>query len=240
MTLAERSREFLDYLERFQAELPERAIDDVVKEAGGPDYVAIILVDLVCGFAKHGPLASPRVDATLPSILRMLQAAESAGVRAVALVQDSHPPEAVEFEQFPVHCVTGSGEDHAVPELQAYFRDSLMHPVVIDKNSLSAIWAPDFVEWHQEMQDKGVGTYIIVGDCTDLCVASLAVPLKTQANQDNRRLRLILPAECLETYDLPVSLAQELGAMPHDGDLLQAVFLYYLTLTGCEVVKRLS
>ena len=30
------------------------------------------------------------------------------------------------------------------------------------------------------------------------------------------------------------------GAMPHDGDLLHAVFLYHLQLNGVQVVRRLA
>lgn len=239
MSLCERSREFIDYLESFEAGLPELALADLTAAVGGPERVAIIAVDLVRGFAKEGALASPRVDAILPAVVRTLRLAEAAGIHEVALVQDSHPPGAAEFGQFPEHCVAGSGEDHTVPELREFFAGSAMHPRVIEKNSLSAMWAPDFVAWQQERLESGVNGYIVLGDCTDLCVVNVAVPLKTQANQHNRPLRLVLPADCLATYDLPVAVAQGVGAMPHDGDLMQAVSLYYLALTGCDVVRRL-
>jgi len=239
VSLYQRSREFIDYLERLEAGLPDLVLADFAAEVGGPERVAIIAVDLVRGFAKEGALASPRVNAILPAVVRTLGLAEAAGIRQVALVQDTHPPDAAEFDQFPEHCVAGSGEDHTVPELQEFFAGSTMHPRVIEKNSLSAIWAPDFVAWHEEQIESGVEGYIVLGDCTDLCVVNVAVPLKTQANQHHRALRLVLPADCLATYDLPVATAEAAGAMPHDGDLLQAVFLYYLALTGCEVVSRL-
>jgi hypothetical protein len=55
-----------------------------------------------------------------------------------------------------------------------------------------------------------------------------------------RQVRVIVPADCVQTYDLPVETAQELGALPHDGDLLHRVFLYHMALNGIEVVAQLT
>jgi hypothetical protein len=49
-----------------------------------------------------------------------------------------------------------------------------------------------------------------------------------------------VPAECAQTYDLPVSVAGTIGALPHDGDLLHAVFLYHMALNGAKVVSSLT
>ena len=64
--------------------------------------------------------------------------------------------------------------------------------------------------------------------------------LKLTANARNRRATVVVSAETVETYDLPVDVARRLGAMPHDGDLLHAVFLYHLQLNGVQVVRRLA
>ena len=49
-----------------------------------------------------------------------------------------------------------------------------------------------------------------------------------------------MPANCVATYDMSVSDAQEFGAVPHDGDLLHHIFLYSMMLNGGEVVKASS
>ncbi|GIS67063.1 MAG: hypothetical protein CM1200mP6_01310 [Anaerolineaceae bacterium] len=56
----------------------------------------------------------------------------------------------------------------------------------------------------------------------------------------NIEQRVVLPANCVATYDMSVSDAQEFGAVPHDGDLLHHIFLYSMMLNGVEVVKALS
>lgn len=237
--LAERSRDFLDYLDVFMRDLSPMRWADVVSAAGGPDRVAIISIDLICGFAKEGPLASPRVDATLPAVLRTMDAGIAAGVRQIALVQDEHPTDAAEFDQFAPHCVAGTGEAATVPELAGFLAGKGIDAPVLTKNSLSAVWSPHFTQWEAAVAGRGVNTYVLVGDCTDLCVANLALPLITRANQLGRQLAIVLPEDCLSTYDLPVEAAAAIGAMPHDGDLLHAVFLYYMALCGCKVVSSL-
>lgn len=240
MGLAVSSAGFLAWLDQFMAGLPPRPMADIARAAGGGDRVAVISVDLICGFAKEGPLASPRVDATLPAVVRTLRAAAAAGAREACLLQDAHPEDAVEFAHFGPHCVRGSGEAAAVPELAEFFRGSPMRATVIEKNSISGYHAPGFQEWYDRVRADGVNTFIVVGDCTDLCVTHIVMPLRTLANQENRDVRLILPEDCLQTYDLPVETAQRLGIMPHDGDLLHAVYLYNMAQNGAEVVRSVT
>jgi nicotinamidase-related amidase len=237
--LAAQSAGFLDYLDRFLAELPARSLEDVVVRAGGPQGVALVAVDVVNGFCTSGPLASARVGAIVPGIEALFRAAYDAGVRAMAVLRDSHDPQAPEFAQFGPHCLAGSAESALVEPLSRLpFVSSLAD---VPKNATSA-WtgATHFPAWVAEQERAGVGTFIVVGDCTDLCVYQTAMPLKLGANARNRPLEVIVPAEGVDTYDLPEDTARSLGAMPHPGDLLHAVFLYHLQLNGVQVVRRLT
>ena len=80
----------------------------------------------------------------------------------------------------------------------------------------------------------------MVGDCTDLCTYQLAMHLKLSANARNQWLPVIVPAVCVQTYDLPVDAARNLGIMAHPGDLFHGLFLYHMALNGCRVVSRLT
>src|SRR5581483_282912 len=237
--LVERSAPFLDYLERFVETLPERRLREVITQAGGAEYVAVIAVDVINGFCVEGPLASARVHAIVQPIQRLLLDAHAAGVRAFAVLRDSHSPTAPEFEQFGQHCLAGTPESVLVPELaELPFARAFAD---IPKNATSA-WAGAhrLADWWAEQERAGVATVIVVGDCTDLCVYQTAMPLKLAANARDRRVRVIVPADCVQTYDLPIDEAQRLGAVPHDGDLLHAIFLYHMHLNGIEVVRRLQ
>ena len=50
---------------------------------------------------------------------------------------------------------------------------------------------------------------------------------------------VVVPADCVDTYDLPVDAAARLGVMPHEGDLMHRLFLYHMALNGVQVVRSL-
>ncbi len=93
-------------------------------------------------------------------------------------------------------------------------------------------------DWLQAKPE--VDTFIVVGDCTDLCTYQLAMHLRLDANARQRHRRIIVPANAVDTYDRTVATAQQQGGLPHDGDLLHAVFLYHMALNGIEVVARIE
>ena len=237
--LRERSAAFLDYLDEYLHTLPDLALDTLIDEAGGAENVAVIAVDVVNGFCVEGPLASPRVGAIVPPIRRLLESAHARGIRHVAVLRDSHTADAPEFGQFGPHCLAGTAESQLVREMAdlpfaATFKD-------IPKNATSA-WAgaETLREWVAAREADGVCAFIVVGDCTDLCVYQTAMPLKLSANARNKHVDVIVPATCVDTYDLPVETARSINAKPHDADLLHALFLYHLALNGVRVIHSLT
>jgi nicotinamidase-related amidase len=233
LTLIEQSTPFLGYLADWRAKL---ATFDLAAEIKEPQRAAVISEDLVKGFCTIGPLASPRVQAIVVPVARLFERAHALGVPHFVLTQDTHEPDAVEFGSFAPHCVRGSEESETVPELAALpFADQF---VVVQKDSIDSSLAPGFQDWLARHPD--VNTFVVVGDCTDLCVYQIAMALRVRANALQRRdVRVIVPADCVDTYDLPVDVARSLGILPHAGDLLHFVFLYHMALNGIEVVATI-
>ena len=233
---AKTSRAFLSYLDGFMDALVHRDRDTLIAEAGGPASVAAIAVDLVGGFCHAGPLASDRVAALIASVGSAFSHAYARGVRHFAILRDAHDPGTAEFDTFPPHCLASSDESQLVPELsgQLWVNAALDVP----KNSLGA-WVDDgpFRPWVTDIVARGVTTIVVAGDCTDLCVFHTAMGIRLWASVTNRNVRIIVPANLVDTYDLPVDLAATIGAMPHDGNLLHATFLYHLRLNGIEVIR---
>jgi nicotinamidase-related amidase len=226
-------------VDTFLERLPERSVSSVLERAGGPAKVAVVAVDVVNGFCTEGPLASPRVGRIVAPIVELMNQAHAGGVRSFAVLRDSHAPDAPEFEQFGPHCVAGTAESELVDDIARLPFAGDFYDV--PKNSTSA-WAggDTFAAWVADQEARGTTTFIVVGNCTDLCVYQTAVPLKLRANARNMPVTVIVPEECVETYHLPVDAAVPLGIPPHDGDLLHAVFLYHLHLKGVQVVKRIG
>ncbi len=236
---AETSRDFLSSLDRFMDAMEHRDLDTLIAEAGGPGSVAAIAVDLVGRFCHTGPLASDRVAALVEPVGTAYSHAYARGVRHFAILRDAHVPGAPEFDSFTPHCLAGSDESQLVPELAG---QPWVHGARdIPKNSLSA-WVDDgpFRPWVMDIVARGVTTIIVAGDCTDLCVFHTAMGIRLWANATNRNVRIIVPTSLVDTYDLPVDFAGTIGAMPHDGDLLHATFLYHLRLNGIEVIRSIT
>jgi nicotinamidase-related amidase len=197
----------------------------------------VISVDVIKGFCTVGPLSSPRVNNIVEPITRLFQLAWDRGVRDIALPQDTHVPDAVEFAQYAPHCIRGTGESDTVEAFKALpFFDQIS---VIPKNSINSALAPGFAEWISARPH--ITNWLIVGDCTDLCTYQLAMHVRISANQNQQRgVRVVLPVDCVDTYNLPVETAKEIGAVPHDAELLHLVFLYHMMLNGVEVVTQIT
>ena len=105
------------------------------------------------------------------------------------------------------------------------------------KNSLNAFYGTNLGEWLEA--HRNLSAAVIVGNCTDLCVHQMALHLKLYANAHNLMMRVIVPENAVQTYDMPVETANALDALPHDGDFLHLVFLYHMRLNGVEVVREI-
>jgi nicotinamidase-related amidase len=228
-SLASQSGPFLDFLDSWAAGLPVVALSAAIPD---PAKTAIISVDIIHGFCYEGALSSPRVAGIVAPTVRLFERAWECGVRKIILTQDTHEPEAVEFAQWPPHCVRGTAEAETVQEFKTlpFFTEML----VIEKNSIASGLDTGLESWVKDHPE--IETYIVVGDCTDLCTYQLAMFLRLDANARQIARRVIVPADCVQTYDMPVETARSLGILPHPGDFLHTMFLYHMQLNGMEIV----
>lgn len=231
--LVDESKEFLQYLEHWLNTLPEMTLDTAITD---PARTAILSVDVIKGFCSEGPLSSPRVNEIVAPIVRLFERAWAKGVRNIVLTQDTHEPDAVEFAQWGAHCVRGTSEAETV---DAFKQLPFFHQMtILEKNSIASGLISGLKDWID--RHPAVDTFIVVGDCTDLCTYQLAMYLRLEANERQVQRRVILPVNGVDTYDLPVKAAQNLGLIPHPGDFIHAVFLYHMLLNGIEVVSAIS
>jgi nicotinamidase-related amidase len=225
-------RQFLSYLKQWVEGLPPVLLSEICPK---PKNTAIISVDVINGFCSEGPLSSPRIKKIVNPITKLFSLSWEYGIKNIVLTQDTHEPDAVEFGSFPPHCVRGTSEAETVPEFQELPFFTQM--IIMEKNSIHSGIDTGLMEWmaeHPKVED-----YLVVGDCTDLCVYQLAMHLRLDANARQKNRRVIIPAECVDTYDMSVTTAAKFGAMPHDAELLHAIFLYHMALNGVLIVKSI-
>ncbi len=231
--LSARSAEFIDSVEKWVDKRPTVNLEDLLGQRGkAAGEAAVISVDVIEGFCRHGPLASPRVATIIEPITRLFRRAHDADVPHFVLTQDTHASDAEEFNEFPPHCISGTMESATVSEFKALSFFNRFK--VIPKNSINSLIDTELVGWlaaHPEVTE-----FIAVGDCTDLCLYQLAMSLKLRSNASGLSCRVTVPIDCVDTYHLGVNEAATIGAMPHDGDLLHYIFLHHMALNGVNVV----
>jgi nicotinamidase-related amidase len=227
---------FLAYLDEWLSTLPILEWQDLEREAGSSDNIALLCVDLTNAFARHGNLASPRVAALIDPIVRLFRLAHARGVRTFILPQDCHPPGAPEFEQYGPHAMAGSDEPETVQELKDLPFSDLYR--VMCKSSVNPGVNAEFAAW---LEREGVPPVsIVTGDCTDICVYQLAMHLKVSANERLQKRVVIVPRDCVDTYDVDSATAKARGIIPHPGELMHRIFLYHMMLNGIRIVQRIE
>lgn len=191
-----------------------------------PQRTALVSVDVIEGFHRTGALASPRVEAIIPNVVALVEGLDTLGVSRdqIAFVQDHHPENAQEFEVYPPHCIRGTEEAEAVSELQELSHWSEYRH--FKKNSIASHTSEGFNTWLEGLE---VNTVVAVGDVTDLCLFTLALHLQTRNLARGLGQRIIVPENCVQTWDAP----------DHPGDLYHALFLHQLARNGVEVTKKI-
>ena len=224
---------YLNFLDGFYSTLKELHIDNILDN---PAKVAIISMDVTNAFCRTGNLASKRVAAIINPITELFMLARKKGLKKIVLLHDCHTPNAKEFDAFGEHAICGTVESETVDEIKSLpFYDEMK---IITKNSINPAQNTKFDHWLEEHPE--INIFIVVGDCTDLCVYQASMHLRTSANERNIERRVIIPEVCVDTYDVSVETAQGSPAEPHPADLMHKLFLHHMRMNGIEIYKKLT
>lgn len=210
--------EFIKYgLEHLQNIYDEISKLESFKVDNCSDTVLVIM-DMVNGFVKEGKMSSPRMKNIIDPIVDVKSICDENGVSTIAFC-DCHTNDSVEFFYYPKHCMEGTRECEIIDELKGVY--------VINKNSTNGFLEREFLEWQHD--NEHICNFIVVGDCTDICVKQFAITLKTWFNMNNRECRIIVPINAIETYDSDL----------HNADFVNVISIYDMMQSGVEVVKNI-
>jgi len=124
----------------------------------------VMVIDMLEGFTRRGPLASPRVDALVPNQAAFL-AHLTAGDHLV-FVSDAHDADDVEFRRFPPHCIQGTEEAQVRGELLSAVPKGVMKER-IEKTTFSGFYGT-FLD--RLVKEAPSSAWIVIGCVTDCCV----------------------------------------------------------------------
>lgn len=186
-----------------------------------PATTALIVVDMINGFALEGALSSPRVGELIEPIAALAAKCGQAGIPVVAFA-DCHTVDSTELESYPPHCLRGTTETavcRPIAEACSYTR--------IEKNSTNGFVEPAFADWMAAHPQ--VDTYIVVGDCTDICIQQFVLTLKAWYNTRNRPCRIVLPLALLDTFNAP----------GHEADVVNVFSLQFMQAAGAQLCAEI-
>lgn len=185
----------------------------------GKEDTAVIVIDMINGFAKEGALYSERVEGIIPYLVEKLSLFE--GYNKVFFA-DEHNEQSREFGSYPAHCIKGTTESEIIEELQPFVKD---FGEIIPKNSTNGFVTKGFAEWlgkHPKIRN-----FVIFGDCTDLCVLQFSLTLKAYLNEWDVTSNVIVPVKGVETFDLE--------ATHHHAELMNVFAFYNMKANGIEL-----
>ena len=147
----------------------------------------VLVVDMLRGFLEEGHNLYCGDDARkiIPNVQAILER-ELAGGSKVFYICDTHQPDDLEFQTFPVHCVEGTVESEIILELRSYAGER------IDKQRYSGFYNTDL---DNKLRELGPEKIIVCGVCTDICV------LHTTADARNRDYTVEVPSDAVATFD---------------------------------------
>ena len=148
---------------------------------------ALLVVDMVVGFMEpgHNLYCGDDSRRIIPRIQQLIEREQADGGEVI-FICDTHDPDDLEFQMFPVHCVRGTEETRVVGELAD------LPGTVIPKRRYSAFFDTDLADRLDALKPDKL---IVVGVCTDICV------MHTTADARNRDYDVEIPVDCVASFD---------------------------------------
>ena len=182
----------------------------------------LIVVDMVNGFCKEGVMADNKAMDVVGLQKVLIGDYLNSDDGVVVFVKEAHSENAVEFKDFPRHCVEGERESMIIDELDCYVKDSF----VIGKNCTSFMVVSEFKEFIDKMSN--LESVMGCGVCIDICVPNGIIPLKNYFNQNNRDVDVVVNMDASETYD----------SVTHNRDEYRGIISKILRLNGIGVINN--
>ncbi|MCY4654652.1 MAG: cysteine hydrolase [Dehalococcoidia bacterium] len=147
----------------------------------------VLVVDMVVGFMEpgHNLYCGDESREIIPRVQNLIEREQADGGNVI-FICDTHDPDDLEFQMFPVHCVRGTEEPEVITELRDYEGET------IRKRRYSAFFETDLEDRLAVLNPDKI---IVCGVCTDICV------MHTAADARNRDYSVEVPTDCVASFD---------------------------------------
>ncbi|MBQ6809096.1 MAG: isochorismatase family protein [Clostridia bacterium] len=182
-----------------------------------PARTVVVNMNTVNGYFKDGYFSSPAAVAKIP---KLIQLNEYFLHSRRLFIYDTHNFQSSEFKTFPEHCTTKE-ECAVIDELERF----LPGATVIEKNGTNPFFCPAYLRWTAE--NKNAVNFVICGGMTDISVMQYALSLKAYANQNNKKLNVVVLENATQSFSTEA----------HDGNVMHRFALYNMMLNGVIIAE---
>jgi len=172
----------------------------------------VIVIDMLEGFTRLGPLASERVDRLVPRQAACLR--ELPPESLVVFLADEHDENDFEFQRFPPHCLRGTEEAQIRAELLEAADQSGARVEIIRKHQFSGFVGTTLDALVNEATSRD---WVVFGCVTDCCVEANVAELVY------RGCAVTVVRDLVDTWDMSVDAARQVGldeAYAHDAEAI--------------------
>ncbi len=186
------------------------------------DNVAVFVIDMINDFTYTSLLKNPLAVKKIPAIAKLLKKFQE-NCKPMYAVNDNHTRGSVELDDFPPHGIATTYGASIVDELKDF-----KYEKTFTKNSTNGAIIKDVQNWLEE--HKEITKIVVCGVLTDICIMQFAMTIKALCNQVDRKLEVIVPEECVESYE----------AEGHNRDVYHFMSLIFMQQVGCKIVKNVE
>lgn len=178
---------------------------NIIKEL--KDYrKALYNIDMVEGFVNFGAMSNPAYNDLVPEQMRIMNDFLESG-ESVNLIGEGHTEDAVEFLDYPEHCKVNTPEADFIPEIKNRVYEKNEAGILIPnvrvyrKNSINGMLNDQVREDIKAMENLEMAVFN--GVCEDLCVMDFVRTYARYLNEINKRAKLFVVANTVDTFDAP-------------------------------------
>jgi len=156
----------------------------------------LVVIDMVKGFVDEGNLSDPEIGKIADEIVSIVEKFLDDENKDIIAFKDVHDYDSKELKTFPEHCIRGSVETELIDKLMPY--EKAMK--VFEKNSTCGFVTKKFMKYLKKNKYK-INKFVVVGCCTDICVANFTIPLINYINEYNLDIDVEVILDAIETFN---------------------------------------
>ena len=159
---------------------------------------ALYMIDMNNGFVNFGSMANPKYNELVPEQLKMIEKFRKEN-EMVNFILESHDKNAIEFKNYPAHCIKGTQEAELIPEfIDEQYKENTR---IYYKNSINGMLNRNLQKEIKTL--KNLREIVIEGVCADLCVMDFARTYLRYLDEINKEATMFVVKQAIDTFDAP-------------------------------------